>query len=276
MPASLPVVVPSYLAKVHRAKKHLIDLKDEINRYAATKPYTVSERIEGKKEREVRRLTFTADPANTDIPIIAADVIYNLRSSLDHLMSSLVSCKDRGSAMFPVFFQGVWEPPLPGENEQRGRDRSRWTSYTKSVHPEALAFLKSAQPPDDAGDGEEAHLIRFLNRLSNRDRHEKLPVLVTGLRHLTVSWETPNGLRQTGLVPHSQTSFFEDEARLDLPYDAMNVEIEGSPLIVIRVRQDVHTRDRHLAVLPELNRTVNLLEEWVIPALSPYDRTVSR
>src|SRR4051794_33023831 len=119
----MPAIVPSYVAKVTRAKQHLIDLEAEIERYALRKPYTVRERIEGKKKRKVRRLAFTEDPANTDIPIIAADVIYNLRSGLDHLMASLAPSARRSSVMFPVFWQGVWDAPIEGENEQRLKDR---------------------------------------------------------------------------------------------------------------------------------------------------------
>jgi hypothetical protein len=144
----VPIIVPSFIAKISRAKKHLIDLESEIGRFAAMDPYAVSEGVEGKKKRKVRRLVFTADPANTDIPIITADVIYNLRSALDHLMSSLVAPKDRGSAMFPIFFEGVWQAIVPGENEQRIKDRQRWASYIKTLPDVAVTVLKAMQPPD--------------------------------------------------------------------------------------------------------------------------------
>src|SRR5215212_2557483 len=127
------MIVPSYIAKVARAKKHLIDLQAAIDLFAGDHPYTARERIEGKKQRKVWRLTFTGDPANTDIPVIAADAIYNLRSSLDHLMSSLVPSNQRSSAMFPVYFEGVWEPSPPGENKQRCKERACWASDTKSL-----------------------------------------------------------------------------------------------------------------------------------------------
>lgn len=115
------MIVPSYIAKVARAKKHLIDLKTAIDEFAGAHPYTVSERTEGKKKRNVHRLTFTADPVNTDIPIIAADAIYNLRSSLDHLMSSLVPRNQRSSAMFPVYFEASGNPPGQGRTSSDER-----------------------------------------------------------------------------------------------------------------------------------------------------------
>src|SRR2546422_551282 len=138
----MATITPSYVAKLSRAEKHLIDLEAEIHRYASAEPYTVSEGVEGKKERKVHRLAFTTDPANTDIPIIAADALYNLRSCLDHLMNSLIAPEDRGKAMFPIFFEGVWEPPVKGENKQRVKERARWASDVKALPDDAIAILK--------------------------------------------------------------------------------------------------------------------------------------
>src|SRR5438270_1713262 len=132
MARSVPVaVVPSFVAKVARAKKHLVDLEAEIDRYATGKPYAVCDPV--KRKKKTRRLVFTRDPANTDIPLIAADAIYNLRSSLEHLMGALVVRGKRRSVMFPIFFQGVWEPGPPGENKERRKLRSRWASDTDGL-----------------------------------------------------------------------------------------------------------------------------------------------
>jgi hypothetical protein len=47
--------------KVTRAEKHIHDLEAEIAKYAARRPYTVREVLEG--EQKVRSLVFTRDPA---------------------------------------------------------------------------------------------------------------------------------------------------------------------------------------------------------------------
>lgn len=265
----MTAIVPSYIAKVGRAKQHLIELEAAIDRYTNTKPYTVRKRIEGKKKAKVWRLAFTSDPADTDIPIIAADVIYNLRSSLDHLMSALVVKKDRSSAIFPIYFQGVWETPPPGEDEQRKKLRARWASDTKSVRGEALAFLKRAQPPDDGGrDVEEAYLLRVLNRWSNRDRHEKLPVVAPGLAGMMAKITRGDGTIQTGLgMPQGERPFFKDHARLaQVPKDAVNVEVAGVPAIAI----GVGGTERHLEIPEHLQFTIQMVENEIIPKLSPH------
>ena len=266
-------IVPSYVAKLSRAEKHLIELEAEIDRYVSTDPYTVTERLEGKENRKVRQLAFTADPANTDIPIIAADVIYNLRSCLDHLMNSLVARKDRGKALFPVFFQGVWGQPIPGESKQRVKERARWASDVKTLPDDAVAILKRLQPPDGAGAHEEANLLRFVDRLSNRDRREKLPVLAAGLNQMVLRWKLPDGTTQAGFgVLESPSDFFRNNARIHAPDDAMNIEIKGAPLIVVRVGKGKRDRERHLEVPRHLQLAVHLIEEEIIPGLSRYTR----
>lgn len=269
-------IEPSFVAKVRRAKKHLVDLEAEVARYTSLKPYAVGETVEGKKKRKVRRLVVTADPANTDIPIIAADAIYNLRSSLDHLMAMLVAPKDRSSAMFPVFWKGVWEDPVPGENKQRAKDRSRWTSDVKTVREDAVAILKTLQPDDSGGNPDQAHWLRTINRLSNTDRHQKLPVVATGLFDAMAEWRLPDGRIESARlrgVPDTPLGFLQNDAEIKgVPYNAMNVQVEGTPLIAVRVQHEPGQVDGYVSIPDRLAFAARLIEEYLIPRLIPYVR----
>lgn len=260
------MIVPSYIAKVARAKKHLVDLQAEIDRFAGGHPYTVSARVEGKKKRKVWRLHFTADPANTDIPVIAADAIYNLRSSLDHLMSSLVPRNQRSSAMFPVYFEGVWEAAREGENTQRRKERSRWASDTKALSEPVLAILKGLQPADGGGEEGEIDLLRLLYRLSNRDKHEKLPVVAAGLSEPVVTVTMPDGSKRRMIGDPSYPAF-ENEADIrNLPDVAVDVEIEGTPAIAIRMGEPVG----HLPLPLFLRDIADRIEGDIIAPLLPF------
>jgi hypothetical protein len=265
---SAVAIVPSYIAKVARAKKHLVDLKTAIDGYAAQHPYTVRERMEGKKNpRLVRYLDFTAHPADTDIPIIAADAIYNLRSALDHLMSTLVAKKDRSSAIFPVYFEGVWDGPLPGEDTQRLKLRQRWASDTKTIRSEAVTVLKRLQPPDEGWLETNNGLLRLINRLSNRDRHEKLPVVAPGLIEFAVRYKTPEGQLKAMQANMSAESVLQDKAVVaGIPDDAVDVEVEGVPLVAIDIAHEV----RYIALPLKLDRAALFIAEVVIPELMPY------
>jgi len=262
------VIVPSYVAKVTRAKEHLIDLKSAVDQYTASDPYAMSERVEGKKKRRVRRLAFTEDPANTEIPIIAADVIYNLRSSLDHLMSALVANKDRGSAMFPIFFDGVWEAIVPGENQQRVKERTRWASDIKTLPDGAVALLKQLQPTDGSGNDTEVNMLTLVNRLSNRDRHEKLPVVAAGMRYMIVRYTLPDGTARVGKGIPDADSIFQDQAKLDIPDHTMNVEIKGIPVVAISVGNE----QRYIEIPDRLGVAVRYIEEQIVPRFIPFVR----
>ncbi len=266
---TLSALTPSYIAKITRAEKHLVELHKAIGEYAARRPYTVRQGIEGKKQKMVHRLVFTSDPGNTDIPIIAADVIYNLRSALDHLMSCLVANKERSSVIFPIFFQDVWEDSLPSENAERRKMRARWTSDTKSLKAPALTILKALQPPEDAGDDAEANRLRVLNALSNRDRHEKVPVTVSGLSDFTISLQRADGKLYKAL-PELVVDFAKNDARIQIPEDSVNVEVEGTPLVVIRVGKDKAGRDRYLRLPAFLDEAVPFLKARVVNPLIPY------
>jgi hypothetical protein len=269
----MSAVVPSYVAKISRAEKHRVELHEAIAEYAARKPYTVRKGIEGKKKKTVHRLVFTADPANTDIPIIAADIVYNLRSGLDHLMSGLVANKKRSRVIFPIFFQGVWEPSSPREDAQRRKLRERWTSDTKTVKAPALTILKALQPPDGAGDGMEADRLSVLNSLSNRDRHEKLPVLVSGLADFTFQVVGSDGIEKRGIPkPGTDSDFAHNDARLRVPEDAVKVDIEGTPVIVIRVAKDELGKDRFVRLLTFLDEAIPFVNARIINPLIPHVR----
>ena len=94
--------------------------------------------MEGSKKKRVHRFHFTRQPGD-DVAIVAADFVYNIRSGLDHLAPALVPPAHRTSVMFPIFFQGVWDDPVDGENEQRLKERKRWRTTTRHMHPDARA-----------------------------------------------------------------------------------------------------------------------------------------
>ena len=128
-----------------RARIGFFELEFEIHRYTRRHPYRARPRMEGK--RKVYRLEYTRQP-DDELAVIAGDFVYNIRSALDHLAASMVPSKNRYSVAFPIFWQGVWENSIEGENEQRVKDRARWVSCTREMPDEAVAILKDCQPPE--------------------------------------------------------------------------------------------------------------------------------
>jgi hypothetical protein len=275
-------IVPSFVAKLNRAEKHLIDLQAALEQYggtdARTRPYTVRKRIEGKAKREVHRLHFTRGVGNTDIPLIAADAIYNLRSSLEHLMASIVASKDRDSVTFPVFWRSVWEAAIPGENAQRGKDRQRWSTIAKALPVEAVTFLKRLQPPDEAGNKQTPHGLRLLNQFSNADRHTKLPLFAHGVEGLLIRWRLADGEIVSALASADPGHFVEDDAEIrEVPSEAVYMECYGPPVVVVRTAlKDADGKVVNVPIVDFIRDQRIFIRDKVVPKLLPYVHTPGR
>ncbi len=260
-------LVPSYILKADRAEKHLHDLKVTIAQWADTHPYEVRRGFNGK--RDSHHLWFTSSPP-VELGPMAADFVYNLRSGLDHLMAGLVPSAQRHSVYFPIYFEGVWEEPLAGEDEQRTKERGRWRSDTANVRPEAVAILKSLQPPRGTGrPGEGVHALLLLNRISNTDRHQRLPVLFTALKGFRLLWQDPLGNQHIGPT-HTGTpadmQVLQDGAELGFPPGARNVQIAGSPLVAVRIPAP----PRDIEIPRAFDQALGAYRSRVVGPLSPY------
>ena len=92
-------------AKFGRAKRHLSDLEIEVRSFLASHPYEIATRRD-TQTREVVYYATRVDDVPLAIAVITADVLQNLRKSLDHLACELVlaagSSPTRNSG-FPIF-----------------------------------------------------------------------------------------------------------------------------------------------------------------------------
>lgn len=208
-----------------------------MQRYVDSHPYTVRSVIED--DGQAYRLHFTAGVQNTEIPVIAADVVHNIRSGLDHLAAALVPPQCRGDGAFPILWHRVWEPDVQGEDKQRTRARKRWRDLTRHMDPGAVAVLKEYQPPDARVQPiGTLNLLSVINKLSNTDKHEQFPTHVPGLRYpVTVRCRQVDGRPGEGVVDQGPDRLVEDQTDIQgLPEGAVDVEIEGAPLVALRVR----------------------------------------
>ena len=259
----------SYDLKIDRAEKHLVDAETAIADYCARHPYAVRKRMEGQKQKVRWRLQFTEQP-HDDIALMLADFLYNMRSGLDHLAAALVPAKKRRSVAYPIFWKGVWEPSIKGENQQRYKDRERWNSYTREMHPDAVALIKVNQPDDLGANESNGHPLAVLNRLRNADAHAKLPVVASLLREPTGSCRMTNGdlILFRNLDLDAMAGLEHDAEVFGLPDDAVDVKIQGSPLIVI---EDSHFPDGGLWVEGFRDLILDGTRK-LINALRPFDR----
>jgi len=265
-------LIPSYLLKINRAKKHLADLEAAVAKYQDGHPYEAYQTAE--KRKPVWRMRFTSSPANTQIPIIAADLVYNLRSGLDHLAAALVPSSFASHVAFPVFRPGIWEPPVEGENRELADARGRWNTYTRKMPPGAVAILRDLQPDQDVT--HRVHHLVLVNRLSNTDRHTKFPVFASGLKHPAATIGDEHGLKFGSLnirnVPEGYGgAFLEDGGEIAFPElnrVPRTVELHGEPTIIIRLTND----QGNIPVPDAFANSINYIENEVTRQLLPYIR----
>jgi hypothetical protein len=151
-------------AKIARAREHLNTLEDETQRFFKPDSYIVAHEIEPESRDQIWRLKSDLPEVPIRISIIVGDVLYNLRSALDHLAWQLVLANgdtpDRRTA-FPIL-----------------RDPSHY--YTRQVRdkirgmsPEAKTSINSLQP---CNGGYSA--LWDLAELSDVDKHRHLNIVV--------------------------------------------------------------------------------------------------
>lgn len=229
----------SYDLKLDRAEKHFLDLQYELRRYSRSHPYEVRKRVENG--RNVHRIHFTRQP-DEELALMVGDILYNLRSSLDHVAASLVPSRRRSSSYFPIIWQGAWEPAVEGEDEERLEARRRWASYTEGMSDEALAIIQRTQPPDPAVDEatRRMHALVMLHKLRNTDAHTKLVLIAEALRFVVGRFTKPGGQVQTFTsAPEEVGDGYNDRAEIeDVPDGAVKVEITGATEVAIRVGND--------------------------------------
>ena len=168
--------IESARLKVARAMKIRGAAAEAIESYMASQPYEVVTDANGG---ETVRITKAPPP---EIAVIAGEVLYQVRSALDHAFFDLVERNHAGATLprdwerrsqFPLLikipekFKG--DPPVPRQYFDKTLDAltDRAFDYIESVQPYRLR------------DDNVSQWLRLLAKLSNIDKHRRLSTTVT-------------------------------------------------------------------------------------------------
>lgn len=169
--------VDSAKSKLLRAREHFSAIREHIRGYTASEPYKVITEPNGEETLHV-----TEQPPS-DIAILAGEIVYQLRSALDHLAFGLVKLNRTGISLplgweqdceFPLRFElpkRVTKPPVP---------QTYFTKVLPGITRSAFTFIESVQPYRRHG---AANALRILASLSNVDKHRHLNVTVPQVVH---------------------------------------------------------------------------------------------
>src|SRR2546425_13371311 len=107
-------------AKVARANKHIQELDAALVAFFKTNPYVVQGKHDPDTGRPVYKMT-KVDPVSVAVPVIAGDVLQNLRSALDYLAYQLVSVGTGSSGPFDYVYFPIAASAAKYESDKRGK-----------------------------------------------------------------------------------------------------------------------------------------------------------
>jgi hypothetical protein len=283
----------SWRLKIARAKKHLNELEGELGNYSNRHPYEAVRDRKSQKNPNIGRfrLRMTEDP-DPMLAVIIGDVLFNLRSALDHLAVALAPRRRKSKAFFPIALIDPWkESGADPDSGDIPQNRRSFESAITGMPGEAVAFIKSIQPYNLPPDVADLHFLYVLSRLENADKHRQLILLSRGVQDVALVCSM--GPRVD--VGRAEPGIFEDGAILidmdwqvritslsptgwqiataeALPTHAeMNVQVSGTATVAIKVIRD--SRDEEIFEVPQaLYDMLKEIEGKILPALEPFTR----
>lgn len=169
-------------AKLHRAIAHIANLEREIRAFTERKPYTLR-RQEEPSAGGLEVKLFAVDSGIGDPPVsirlLAGEVIYQLRSALDHLIHQLVILNGQAvklhnsrSHQFPIF-------------ETREGYVKRAPRMIDGVSKAVAQMVEDAQPYKRLPNAPKQHSLWRVQDLNNTDKHRLIPITVVGVEQIT-------------------------------------------------------------------------------------------
>jgi hypothetical protein len=148
--------------KTTRAKKHLDSLRNALDAFCKSRPYSVVGEDDVERDRYRFRMKLNDPPE--DIWLIAGDLFCCMRAALDQLVWALakLTLQYPRNTQFPIF-----DTPNP----------KRFDRYTSGVPAGAAAIIESLQPYYGGNPSAlTSHLLWQLNLMCNIDKHRRIPV----------------------------------------------------------------------------------------------------
>lgn len=236
----------SWRLKLYRAEEHFCYFKLRVAPFQERQAYPVSEGFEPYGDSQMYTWRLQLPPLeDPSLAVIVGDVLFNVRSALDHLAMALVPPRNRTrgvvrATQFPIFTCDIDElDPFTGKY-LHGRDRGRWDRATQGMTPRAVTALKFHQPYRFHGQGLNPRDSSFaiLSSMQNADKHRQLTVVNSGIGESSGRFTFPDGrivdfnpppLPAGGLLANG--TVVGREPVNDMP--GVKMEIIGSPLILI-------------------------------------------
>lgn len=172
-------------AKLTRAKQHIGDFRRALKAFYETNPYGVAVKEDTEAGARIYYLSRVSE-VPLEITTIAADVLQNLRSSLDHVATQLVLQARSGAppdwlVYYPITSVPSEYPALRARN-------------IRSVSQDVVDAIDATEPYK----GGKGHALWQVNELNKVDKHHLLVAAGSFFRNVDVSGDFKRLLKQMG------------------------------------------------------------------------------
>jgi hypothetical protein len=206
--------ISTFPMKLIRADEHLKALNDEVTDFLAIHPYEVITQQDSPRGNISAKVVYRYTPPDRLLMLIG-DVLYNLRSALDHLAWSLAGTRADETTEFPIFCK------------ERGFLGQRGGAKIHDMPAAAQTIIESLQPYKRSHSSPERTPLWLLQAANIENKHHTLNLVAARVRgdiHVNTSLCHPSyGL--TGTTGDYLT--FEDGAeifRIPGPVDPSQVQ----------------------------------------------------
>ena len=157
-------------AKIKRADENTNNLATEIERFIKTNlgSYRVVTELNAETKECVLKAVGQGPRIDPRISVLVGEIVYHLRSSLDHLMWGLVTKKHAAPD---------WKPQFPICYKASDFEATR-NGIAKGITSKARALIEAVQPYHRTPP--ESHPLAILQTLNNTDKHSLL-LVVSGI-----------------------------------------------------------------------------------------------
>jgi hypothetical protein len=174
LPRQPGTTIPHIWDKLDRASYHIEELEGKIAAFVRDPQRTLIN-PDAKALKEFKKL-YVGTKANPEFSIIAGEVFYQLYSSIDNLVCSLIEFDEHSPSTksgFPIF---VHKPA----------DKNRLADYERYIQGitrrKVRAFIKRHQPYGRGKRKAPGHPLAILKTKCNLDKHRRLDIHVTRLQ----------------------------------------------------------------------------------------------
>lgn len=163
--------------KLIRAGKHLRAIKRAVTAYTASKPHKIV-----LKSKRKKKLNIPKSPPR-EICILVGEMVYQMRSALDHLTFELVKRNPSGKSLpkdwdrrcqFPLYVTvpTIGKPPVP---HSLPAPYNIFSGSLPNISTRAFGFIESVQPY--YRNTAVSNCLRFLTELCNIEKHRHLHII---------------------------------------------------------------------------------------------------